>query len=134
MDISHLITQTGSVAASAAKATGGTGTTKLATQGNFMPMLENVHEEHKQAETPQNVNSQVNTEQLHHFVNQANEVLKGHFSDLKFTVSEGTDINVVRVEDSETGELIRQFPSEAMVAIARALEESQPGLMIEEKA
>ncbi|VAX01582.1 hypothetical protein MNBD_GAMMA19-350, partial [hydrothermal vent metagenome] len=76
---------------------------------------------------------QPNTEELNKLVEQVNMTLQGRFSDLKFTVAEGTDINVVRIEDAETGELIRQIPSEAMVAIARALGEAQQGMMFEER-
>ncbi|HEC18692.1 MAG TPA: flagellar protein FlaG [Gammaproteobacteria bacterium] len=64
---------------------------------------------------------------------QANAVLEQHSSDLKFTVAEGTDIPVIRIEDKKTGELIRQIPSEAMVAIARALEETQRGAVVKEE-
>ncbi len=76
---------------------------------------------------------QPNSAELNVLVSQANETLQGRFSDLKFTVAEGTDIKVVRIEDKETGELIRQVPSEAMVAIARALEDAQRGMMLTEK-
>ncbi len=78
--------------------------------------------------------SQSNIETLNKLVDQVNMTLQGRFSDLKFTVAEGTDINVVRIEDAETGELIRQIPSEAMVAIARALDEMQHGMVFEGKA
>lgn len=73
------------------------------------------------------------SEELNKLVAQVNMTLQGRFSDLKFTVAEGTDINVVRIEDAETGKLIRQIPSEAVVAIARALDKVQRGMMFEEK-
>jgi len=66
-------------------------------------------------------------------VNQANESFSMSTSNLKFSVAEGTDINVIRIEDAETGELIRQIPSEEMVAIARALKDQQQGMMLKER-
>ena len=74
------------------------------------------------------------SEAIQALVEQANDSLSSHSSDLKFSVAEGTNINVVRVEDTETGEIIRQFPSETMVAIARALEETTKGNMLKETA
>lgn len=150
MDISNVTPVTPSVA----KATGVTGTNKPVAGGNALPgagqvgaRLENPlsatpaasqkNQKNDTVSTPQPNDTvstpQPNTEELHNLVNQANTALQERFSDLKFTVAEGTDITVVRIEDTETGELIRQFPSEAMVAIARALGETQHGTMLEEK-
>ena len=115
--------------ASASSAGGNTPTVP----GNSLPELGQVH---VHSEKLPNTNSipQSNPDELLNLVNHANTVLQAKSSDLKFTVAEGTDIKVVRIEDSETGEIIRQFPSEAMVAIARALGEIQSGVMLEEKA
>ena len=138
MDVSN-VTQ---VAPSVAKVAGVTGTNKPVAGGNALPDLGRVgvRLENLLSATPTSQQNdavstpQLNTEELHNLVDQANTVLQGRFSDLKFTVAEGTDIPVVRIEDSETGELIRQFPSEAMLAIAHALAESQQGMMLEEIA
>ena len=51
---------------------------------------------------------------------------------LQFTVDEDTGIDVVKVIDTETEEVIRQFPSEEVLAIARALDKLQ-GLLIRDK-
>jgi len=124
MDVSDLI-KTGSVPSSVARQS-------PVTSGNSLPDTRQIR---VRAETRQDVTpvSPPNTEELNKLVEQVNMTLQGRFSDLKFTVAEGTDINVVRIEDAETGELIRQIPSEAMVAIARALGEAQQGMMFEER-
>ncbi|MCF6338434.1 MAG: flagellar protein FlaG [Gammaproteobacteria bacterium] len=124
MDVSDLI-KTGSVPSSVARQS-------PVTSGNSLPDARQVR---VPIETRQDVTSisPPNTEELNKLVEQVNMTLQGRFSDLKFTVAEGTDINVVRIEDAETGELIRQIPSEAMVAIARALGEAQQGMMFEER-
>jgi flagellar protein FlaG len=54
-------------------------------------------------------------------------------SDLKFTVDEETGIQVVKVVDTETKDVIRQFPAEEVLAIAQALDKLQ-GLIIHQKA
>jgi flagellar protein FlaG len=54
-------------------------------------------------------------------------------SDLQFSVDEASGSNVVRVVDRSTKEVIRQIPSEEMLAIARALDRIQ-GLLIRQKA
>lgn len=134
MDVSTLTTRN-SMAASAATVPA---TNKPAFDGNSLPDVGQVRVslEKPQVENPADgtKTSEPNAEELRVLVGQANEVLQARFSDLKFTVDEGTDINIVRIEDSETGELIRQFPSEAMVAIARALDNVKQGMVFEEKA
>lgn len=63
---------------------------------------------------------------------QINEVLRQFDRNLQFTVDEDTGIDVVKVIDGETEEVIRQFPSEEVLAIARALDKLQ-GLLIRDK-
>ena len=134
MDVSTLTTRN----SMAASATTVTATNKPAFNGNSLPDVGQVRVrlEKPQVDKPADgtTTSEPNTEELRVLVGQANEVLQARFSDLKFTVDEGTDINIVRIEDSETGELIRQFPSEAMVAIARALDNVKQGMVFEETA
>jgi len=129
MDVSNLI-KVGSAASPVAKDSVVSQTP--VTSGNSLPdgRQVRVRAEARQDEAPV---SQPNTADLNNLVEKVNMTLQGRFSDLKFTVAEGTDINIVRIEDAKTGELIRQIPSEAMVAIARALGETQQGMMFEER-
>ena len=103
------------------------------TQGNSLPDLGQVRVPSGKPQDGVSA-SQLNTDKLNNIVEQANEALKVRSSDLKFSVAEGTNINIVRIEDSETGELIRQIPSEQMVAIAKALDEMSQGTMLKEEA
>jgi flagellar protein FlaG len=134
MDVSNVNTAH-PAAASVVKTTGTSGPGKSTAQGNSLPVAgqAGVRTGKSQTDKPQSA-PQPNAAELRELVGQANSTLQARFSDLKFTVAEGTDINVVRIEDSETGELIRQIPSEAMLAIARALDEVKQGMMLEEKA
>ena len=63
-----------------------------------------------------------------------NEFLKSSSSaSVEFTVEGQSNRVVVRVVDSETGQLIRQMPSEEMLAISHALDRVT-GLLLEQKA
>jgi len=111
------------------------GTKESASSGKELPPLE-ASEHLSSLKNPQKESSaaQPGVEELRELVAIANEAPVVRSSQLKFSVEDGTDINVVRVEDSETGELIRQVPTEQMVALAKALEEQKQGAMLEEKA
>lgn len=131
MDISNL-TQIASAAPSVTKVAGTSATTKSAPQGNSLPGLGQVPAAVETSASKETA-AQLDSTELNNLVDKANETLQGgRFSNLKFTVAEGTNINVVRIEDTETGELIRQVPSETMIAIARAVDEALQGTMLKE--
>ena len=57
--------------------------------------------------------------------------------DLQFSVDQDSGRSIVRVVDSETGELIRQIPAEEVLAVARALGHSatlQTGILLQGQA
>jgi flagellar protein FlaG len=64
---------------------------------------------------------------------QINEFLKSAGSDVQFRVDEETKAVIVRVVDSETNEVIRQIPSEEMIAISHSLDQ-MVGLLLKQKA
>lgn len=64
---------------------------------------------------------------------EINKVLERFDNNLQFSVDEATKTNVVKVVNTATQEVIRQMPSEEMLAIAQALDKLQ-GLLISEKA
>ncbi|HHJ80666.1 MAG TPA: flagellar protein FlaG [Candidatus Tenderia electrophaga] len=117
---------------SVAKPDGGAGSNKSVPGGNSLPALNktilSVANQTDGAST-----QKPSPEQLRELVAKANETPIVRSSDLSFSVAEGADVNVVRIEDTETGELIRQIPSEEMVALARALSEQRQGMMVEER-
>ena len=53
-------------------------------------------------------------------------------SEISFTIDEESGLNVVKVIDSSTKDIIRQFPSEEVIAIAQALDKLQ-GLFLRDK-
>ena len=52
---------------------------------------------------------------------------------LQFSIDDATGRTVVRVTDAQTGEMIRQIPSEELLSIARSLDRMQ-GLLLRQKA
>jgi flagellar protein FlaG len=66
-------------------------------------------------------------------VSRLNDYVQNLRRDLQFRVDEQVDRVVVTVVDSESGAVIRQIPSEEMLAVARSVEQMQ-GLLLDEKA
>ena len=62
-----------------------------------------------------------------------NKAIQSLSRNLKFTVDEETKENVVKVVDTDTGDVIRQIPSEETLKIANALDQLQ-GMLIKQKA
>ena len=54
-------------------------------------------------------------------------------SELNFSVDNDTGINIVKVLDSKTKEVIRQMPSREIIQLAQALDKVQ-GLLVRDKA
>jgi flagellar protein FlaG len=50
-------------------------------------------------------------------------------SNLQFSIDDDTGQTIVRVTDRQTGELIRQIPSEELVALAKSLDRMQGMLL-----
>lgn len=48
---------------------------------------------------------------------------------LAFSIDDSTGKTIVRITDAETGEMIRQIPSEEMLEIARSLDRMQGALL-----
>jgi len=87
----------------------------------------------------QEVEVELSQEALEKVVSQLNAYIQNTQRDVDFSVDDSTGRVVVRVIDSESEEVIRQIPSEEMLAISRHLVESleteQPkGFLIELKA
>lgn len=79
------------------------------------------------------VENEVNIGTIKKAAEQINNLIQQFDHNLQFTVDEETGINVVRVIDTQSKEVIRQMPTPEMLAIAKALDKLQ-GLLIKEKA
>lgn len=75
--------------------------------------------------------------QLKSAVDSINRALQQTNMKMELSIDSATKKPVVKMMDSETGELIRQFPSEEVLAIANSIDqflEFQQGLLLKTKA
>jgi flagellar protein FlaG len=72
--------------------------------------------------------------ELERAVRDLNQSMKENNSNLAFSVDPDTEQTVVKVMDSSTGEVIKQFPSKEAIAIAKAIGDIQQGLLLKQKA
>lgn len=116
-----------------------------------MPRQHEVQKQGSQVDTPANVVSEAkkvsesneekaeNVEQnaalndIQDKVSQLNDHMQNLQRNLQFTVDERSGSSVITIRDTETEEVIRQFPSEEILN-ARSAVEQVKGLLIETKA
>jgi len=73
--------------------------------------------------------------QVQNAVDSLNKAMGQISSDVQFSIDKSTKQTVIRVVESKTGEVIRQFPSEEVLAISRAIDQmQQQGLLLKQKA
>ena len=65
-------------------------------------------------------------------VDSMNEVVSKFNNALRFSVDEDTGNTIVKIVDTETKEVIKQIPSEEMVAISKAVDKLV-GLLVQQK-
>ncbi len=82
------------------------------------------------ASIKQNSKSDIHIEQA---VEKIQEAVNNIAQNLRFSVDEDTGKTVVKVMDAQTQEVIRQFPSEEAISIARTLDKIQ-GLLLDDEA
>ena len=85
------------------------------------------------ADTPA-VPQQASPEELNHAVATLNKAMQQSNQNLEFSVDTNSHKVVVRMVDTSTGQLIRQFPSEETLAISREIEQFQQGMLLKQKA
>jgi flagellar protein FlaG len=71
--------------------------------------------------------------QVRRVVEDINRQLEAAAQNLRFSVDDTTGKTVVRVVDSTTGDVIRQVPSEELLAISRSIDRLQ-GLLFNKEA
>lgn len=72
--------------------------------------------------------------QLKEALAYVNRALQQSNKNLEFTVDSDTERPVVKLVDSETGDVLRQFPTEEALAISRAIDDFQQGLLLRKQA
>ena len=79
------------------------------------------------------VSESVSDKEIQQAVDKIQNFTDKAVKNLKFSIDEDTGKTIVKVQDSETLEIIRQFPSEEAISIARSLDKVQ-GLLFNDKA
>ncbi len=88
----------------------------------------------KLVETPKPAAPQPTDAQLKNALDGINKSLKQSSINLQFNVDTDTKRAVVKLVDSETGDVIRQFPTEDALAISRSIDRIQQGMLLKQKA
>jgi flagellar protein FlaG len=87
-----------------------------------------------QIAVPQVAEQEPSPEQLKSVLENINRTLRQSNRNLEFSIDETTKRSLVKVVDTETGDVIRQFPSKEAIAISRAIEQFQQGLLVKQEA
>jgi len=78
--------------------------------------------------------AQPTPEQLKSAVDSLNRAMRQSNANVEFSIDRDTKQTVIKVVESQTGQLIRQFPSEEILAVSRMIGEMQQGLLVKQKA
>ena len=85
-----------------------------------------------QQTSPMAQEERASRQQLVEAADAVNDFIKITNNSLQFSVDSDTGISFIKVIDTSTDEVIRQIPSEEMLAIAKALD-SLKGLLVHQK-
>ncbi|MBI5791998.1 MAG: flagellar protein FlaG [Rhodocyclales bacterium] len=102
--------------------------------GTTRPVRAPAGVESSQAAAAAEATRQPTPEQLKAAVSEINKVMQQSNRNLEFSMDDDTHRLVVRLTDTETGELIRQIPSDETLAISRSIGEFQQGFLLKQKA
>jgi flagellar protein FlaG len=81
-----------------------------------------------------NAQSTDSASKLDKAISRINEFVQKIQRDLQFSVDDESGKTVIKVIDSESKEVIRQIPEEVLLQVARSIEESLEGALLEVKA
>jgi len=84
--------------------------------------------------TTQTNTQQPSAEQLKDAVKVINQAMQQAKQSLEFSVDSTTKMTVVKLTDTSTGEVIRQFPTRQTLAISQSIDQYQRGLLLTQKA
>ncbi len=100
--------------------------------GNIQPTDSQQVQQQSQGLPEDKENRQVSEEQIKNTIAKINKSLAAHCTKLEISLHDKTNEIMIRVVDTNTGEVIREIPSEkSLDRLAMALEES--GLLVDEK-
>jgi flagellar protein FlaG len=80
-----------------------------------------------------NADSQLEKLSVQDAVKRLSEFVASTNSEINFSVDQVSGVQVVKVMDKQSGDVIRQFPSEEAIQLAQVLDKIQ-GLLVKDKA
>lgn len=99
---------------------------RLAQNSSAVPVL-------TEQSVSQTQKTEANRQELENAVKQVNDFLKPINNSIQFNLDDDTGKTIVKVIDLATKDVIRQFPSEEMLSIAKAIDKMK-GLLVQQKA
>lgn len=111
----------------------GSGEVKAAPAGAPNPEAASVKEPASARAEASNKPEKPSDKTLHEAVDRVAKFVSQSNSEISFTIDTKSGDNIVKVIDSASKEVIRQMPSEEVVAISQALDKLQ-GLFVRDKA
>lgn len=72
--------------------------------------------------------------QVQNAVDKANQAMQEAHTGVQFSIDKDSQRALIKVVDTKTGETIKQFPSEEMIAISKSIDQFQKGLLLRQKA
>ena len=84
--------------------------------------------------TGSTASAQYSNSELQSAVDKLNSAMGKSNVNLTFSIDKNTKQTVIKVIDSKTGDTIKQFPSEEAIAISKAIDHFQNGLLVKQKA
>lgn len=87
----------------------------------------------RQVEAQKHTNSDQNQLSVQEAVKHLESFVSIARADISFSIDEASGVQVVKVMDRQSKEIIRQFPSEEAIRIAQALDQLQ-GIFVKDKA
>jgi flagellar protein FlaG len=72
--------------------------------------------------------------QLQSAVDKVNQAMQQANTGVEFSIDKDSKKPLIKVVDTKTGETIKQFPSEEMIAISQSIDQFQKGLLLRQKA
>lgn len=72
--------------------------------------------------------------QLKSAVDTINHAMKQSNSNVEFSIDKDTKQTVIKVVEAGSGNVIRQFPTEEILAVSRMIAEAQRGALVRQKA
>lgn len=84
--------------------------------------------------TAQISEQQLSGSQLKNAVDNINKFLQQSNKSIRFSVDTDTQKTVVKLVDSDTGDVLRQYPSKEMLEISKSIENMQQGMLLKQHA